>query len=113
MCVVSMIGDSFQDRWKDRLPNDWTIPAMPMPSQPMAPPFKERRIDVSHPFQAISRVEFDLLKKEVEIMKDLLERAIKYDKDNNEPHCETESKIAFLKQVAKAVGVDLEEVFGK
>lgn len=113
MCVVSMIGDSFQERWKDRLPDSWTIPAAPMPSMPMAPSTQPRRIDVSHPLQAISRVEFDLLKKEVELMKDLLKRAIKYDEANNEPHCETESKIAFLKQVAAAVGVNLEEVFGK
>lgn len=112
MCVVSMIGDSFQERWKDRLPDGWTIPAMPIPSMPMAPS-KERHIDVSQPFGTISRQEFELLKREVELLKDLLERAIKYDKDNNEPHCETENKIAFLKQVAKAVGVDLEEVFGK
>jgi hypothetical protein len=40
----------------------------------------------------------------------LLERALKYDQDNNEPHCETESKVALLRKVAEAFGVDLNDI---
>lgn len=120
MCVVSMVGDAFQDRWKDKVPRDWTYPptSAPIPVSPITPMIPSetvRRINGGeyNPFNGISRKEFDELKNEVLLLKDLLKRAIKYDEANNEPHCETESKIAFLKQVAAAVGVDLEEVFGK
>ncbi|RWO20641.1 hypothetical protein [Mesorhizobium sp.] len=33
------------------------------------------------------------------------------DERNNEPHCEIEDKVALLKRVAEAVGVDLAEAF--
>ena len=55
----------------------------------------------------ITRKEFEDLKKEVEILADLLKRAIKYDEVNNEPHCETDEKMALLRAVAKAGGVEL------
>ena len=60
----------------------------------------------------MSKEEFAALKKEVELIKDLLKRAKKYDEDNGEPDCEMDEKIALLKAVAEVVGVDLDEVFG-
>lgn len=109
MCVVSMVGDSFKDRWGPKFPEDWdkylptqpkTMPMVPSPFPPMIPP-------------AITRKEFEDLKAEVDFLKDLLIRAKKYDEDNGEPDCELDEKIAFLRKVAKFVGVDLDEVFGK
>lgn len=44
-------------------------------------------------------------------MKELLKKAIEYDKKNNEPHCEVEEKIATLKKIAEMVGVSLEDIF--
>lgn len=44
-------------------------------------------------------------------MKELLKRAVKYDRDNDQPNCEMEEKIQFLREVAKYVGVDLNDVF--
>lgn len=88
MCTVSMIGDHYSDKWKKP---DYT--------------------NIFNNFPSISRPEFDALKKEVEEMKKLLERALAYDKANNEPHCEMEDKVKLLKQVAKMVGVDLDTVF--
>ena len=90
MCVVSMIGDHFNDKYKNYPVQPWVINT-PVP---------------------ISRQEFDALRKEVQEMKALLIRAKKYDEDNNEPHCEMEDKVELLKKVAKYVGVDLKEVFG-
>ena len=62
------------------------------------------------PLQDVTKEEFEALKKEVLDMKELIKRAIDYDKRNNEPHCETENKIALLKQVAEMVGVDLKDI---
>lgn len=93
MCVVSMVGDHFNDRWQPKIPN------------------KIYTTDNLMPFLAPTREEFDVLKKEVENMKKLLERAIKYDKDNNEPACEIEEKVVLLKKVAELVGVSLEDIF--
>jgi hypothetical protein len=93
MCAVSMVGDHYQDKWKDRnFGIGWpqSLPAVP----------------------TISRAEFDALKRDVEEMKLLLKRAKDYDERNNEPHCEMDEKVALLKKVAELVGVDLSEVFG-
>lgn len=83
-----MVGDHYQEKWRLPDPNlVWTAP--------------------------ISRHEFDQLKKEVLEMKELLKRAIEYDKKNNQPHCEIEQKMDFLRQVAKSVGIDLDDVLNR
>lgn len=89
MCVVSMVGDHFNDKWKDR-----QFPGFLPPND-------------------VQRVEFELLRAEVKEMKELLLKAVEYDKRNNEPHCEMEEKVALLKKVAELVGVSLEDVFPK
>lgn len=111
MCTVSMIGDHFTDKWNDKwihpsAPNTtapWpnTITSRPNTTLPYVPP-----ITVS----LVSKEEFEELKKEVLEMKQLLKRAVEYDEKNNEPHCETEEKIATLKKVAAMVGVSLDDV---
>lgn len=93
MCVVSMVGDHYRDKWT----NDW--PAVVQPMTVKLPP-------------DITREEFDALKKEVKEMKALLKRAKEYDERNNEPDCEIEEKMALLRKVARMVGVDLDEVIG-
>lgn len=103
MCTVSMIGDHYGDKWNPLIPSGEQGP-YPQPktvedwSQILNPP--------------VRKSDFDALKKDVEEMKALLKRAIKYDEMNNEPHCEMEEKVALLKAVAKIVGVDLSEIFG-
>lgn len=97
MCVVSMIGDHYSDKWgdwKDRFPKQWPIE----PHTPFAP------------IPEITRSEFDKLKEQVDEMVKLLKRAQEYDKANNEPDCELEDKMKVLRQVAKLVGVDLDTV---
>lgn len=89
MCVVSMIGDHYQDKWR------------------------EINYDFSSYIQNVSRAEFEALKKEVENLKELLKRAKEYDEKNNEPNCEIEEKMEFLRKVAQLVGIDLDEVFKK
>lgn len=110
MCVVSMIGDHYNDEW-----DKWRkfIPNEPYPNPIIPNPQKE--IDWDDFVKKINpiptRKEFEDLKKEVEDLKKLLKRAKEYDEKNNEPDCEIEDKIKFLKQVAALVGVDLDEVF--
>lgn len=94
MCVVSFIGDYYKDKWEQK-PN---FPTYPTGTYFPAGP---------------SQQEFDQLKKEVLEMKELLIKAKIYDEKNNEPNCEMEDKIEFLKQVAKLVGIDLDDVFKK
>ncbi len=43
-------------------------------------------------------------------MKELLKRAKDYDIRNNEPDCEIEEKMEFLKKVAALVGINLDEI---
>lgn len=102
MCVVSMIGDHYGDKYREApfwIPQKesegsgnwpWVIP-MPAP---------------------ISREEFDALKRDVEEMKALLKRAKSYDERNGEPDCEIDEKMDLLRKLAAVVGVDLEDVIG-
>jgi len=100
MCVVSMIGDHFHDKWKDnQLVN-------PNPFQPIT-------TTGTYTFDLVTRSEFEALKKEVLEMKELLKRAVEYDKNNNQPHCEMDEKVALLKKVAELVGISLDDVFKK
>lgn len=46
-------------------------------------------------------------------MKELLRKAKIYDEKNNEPNCEIEDKMKFLREVAKLVGINLDDVIEK
>lgn len=96
MCVTSFVGDVYRDRWIERYPQ--TIPQVTTTG--------------TFVYTGIGREEFDALKREVEEMKELLIAAKRYDEEHGEPDCEMDDKVALLKRVADAVGVDLSEVFG-
>lgn len=83
MCIVSMIGDS----WNKQFPYDY-------PNYPL-----------------ISREEFDKLKKEVEELKLLLKQAKQFDEATKQRDCEMDEKIVLIKKIADAVGVDMKDVF--
>lgn len=100
MCVVSMVGDHYADKWAPRIP-DW------FPEEPVKWPGA-----TIIPLVNIRREEFDALKRDVEEMKALLIRAKEYDERNGEPDCEIEEKMDLLRRVAKLVGVDLDDVIG-
>ena len=90
MCTVSMIGDHFTNKWTQ-------------------PPYLQTISNISN-VNYVSKQEFNDLKKEVEEMKQLLIKAKIYDEKNNEPNCELEEKITKLREIAKLVGIDLDEV---
>lgn len=90
MCVMSMIGDHYGDRWRQ---NPAVLPPQTFVIAPQ-----------------VSREEFDALRLEVEEMKALLIRAKRYDEEHGEPGCEMDEKLVILRRVAELVGVDLEDV---
>ncbi len=92
MCTVSMIGDFYGDKWRDR---SWYVPSFPhIPQTP----------------SQITRDEFDELKREVADMKELLKRAKEYDERTGQPDCEIDEKMDLLRKIAKLVGVDIDDV---
>lgn len=104
MCVVSMVGDHYRDKWLPKYPSLPTWPdEVPYPGSFKLEPF----------VPGVTREEFNELKKEVAEMVALLKRAKEYDERNNEPDCELEEKMALLRKVAGMVGVDLDDVLAK
>lgn len=99
MCVVSMIGDHYHDKWRD----------LKYPPRQVTTITDNDLSKFLNPPPDLNK-KFEELKKEVEEMKELLKKAIEYDKKNNEPHCEIEEKIATLKKIAEWVGIDLTDV---
>ena len=102
MCVVSMTGDFFGQRWPREYP--WINPSK----------------DTTNPYvlpdlipQPPTQEEFDKLKREVEILRDLLIKSKEYDKRNGEPDCEIDEKMKFLKKIAKLFDIDLDDVLKK
>lgn len=104
MCVVSMVGDHYHDKWKEYIPMPWD------PGDSRRP---ARGGGVVIPTINVSREEFYRLKRDVEVMKALLKRAKEYDERNGEPDCEIDEKMATLRKVAELVGVNLDDVIGK
>jgi hypothetical protein len=80
-----MILDHYRDYWPQRYP--WV--------QPWDGPLGPREITPEE--------------KEAELQKfkDLVERARKYDKANNEPDCELEEKKKVIQRMADILGVDV------
>lgn len=117
MCVVSAMGDHYNDKWKEKYP--WPNTGTPQPLGPLVPspyqPYTSPNEDILSKLfkREITRQEFDDLKKEVEEMKKILTLAAEYDKRNNEPHCEMEQKVDLLKKMAGLFGISLDDVFGK
>lgn len=101
MCVVSMMGDEFTKRWQPYVQPPIDVQPKPLTTEDWQKLFNPPP----------TKAEFDALKREVELLRDLLKAAKVYDEKNNEPHCEMENKVALIKAIAKAMGVDLSEVF--
>jgi len=108
MCVVSMVGDHYRDLWGNEPWHYKPLPGMlPHPGGMISP-----QLPPQWPadFGAITRAEFDELKRQVTEMKELLKRAKAYDEANGEPDCEIDEKMVLLKKIAGLVGIDLDDV---
>jgi hypothetical protein len=98
MCAVSNVGDFYTQRWQGGI-GSGQIQIGQGQSQTLTP--------------LVSKQEFDALKQEVAEMKRLLLMAKEIDEKTNQTDCEHPDKIRVLQEVAKLVGVDLSDVFGK
>jgi hypothetical protein len=112
MCIVSNLGDYAKDSW----PKKWPAilpPSNPpwgpsaFPNQPYNP-FPTPTINL--PEKELQR-QIDELREEFKAMKEMLKQAKIYDEKFNEPECELDEKVEFLKKVAVLVGIDLEDIF--
>jgi hypothetical protein len=80
MCVVSMIMDHYNDKWKKYI----------------YPPLGPQQIPSAKE-----------LAEQIEELRKFIERAKEYDKRNNEPDCEMEEKRRLLKELAEKLGVEI------
>lgn len=99
MCMVSNIGDNWGQTFPQKWPNFWPV-TKPPSFWPASP------VDVS-------REEVEALRREIEELKKLLTAAKEFDKATGQPDCEMDEKVKMIKAIAKMVGVDLGNVFGK
>ena len=97
MCVVSFVGDQFQKQW-----TPWQRYIAPAATTPGVNP--------TPIIEGPSKADFDRLRNEVELLKNMLAGAKEYDRKNNEPGCEIEEKMDFLRKVAALVHEDLDVV---
>jgi hypothetical protein len=104
MCVVSMITDHYIDKWSQRCPNCQPSTTGPYTGSgqiggtwPISYPDGVPEVT---PNPGISQAE-------LEEFRQLLERAREYDRRNNEPDCELDSKRQALKNIAKQLGVEI------
>lgn len=81
MCVYSMVMDHYRDKWNPL--KELTKAPEYTPTAPLIP-----QADIDEFYK-------------------LLERAREYDKKNNEPDCELESKKEALTNLAKLLGVEI------
>lgn len=80
MCVVSMIAEHYNDKWRiSPKPFEWGETPKPLPKFPT--------------------------KEELDDFWRLYERAKEYDRKNHEPDCETKEKMDNLVKLAKELGV--------
>ena len=102
MCATSYVSDYARDNFPNRYPGIFPNSAPPMqwPNQWPTPAL-------------VDPVEFQKLKAEVVELRKLLEAAKLFDDKTGQHECEQDEKVAFLKKLAKFVGVDLVDVLTK
>lgn len=103
MCAVSAVGDYWKDQFPQKYPglHDYVRPYISQPSTVIP----DNTRDIAELQKEIKAVRAELLE-----LKKLLQAAIDFDEATNQPHCETDEKVALLKKVAELVGVDLSEL---
>ncbi len=106
MCVVSMIGQNYQDRFPG------IYPTFPNVTREEFDKLKREEFDKlkREEFDKLKREELDKLKRELEELKKLLKAAKEFDEAAGQKECENADKVKFIKQVAEFVGVDIEIV---
>ncbi len=112
MCVVSMVMDHYEDEWRRRLPYVHPYPTYPLPSWPPSEPptpvlTPEQIEEIGKQIGQAVLPPKPITPEEIAEFRRLLDRAREYDKRNNEPECEMESKRQKLLDLAKELGIDI------
>lgn len=95
MCTVSMITDDWDKRHRDLIPTE--------PYKPVElPPYN---------IPAVSRKEFDELRKEVLELKELIKAAKKYDKATGQQNCEKPELVRVMRKLMQDLDIDPEDLF--
>lgn len=102
MCVYSMIADHYIEKWEPRRRD----PFYPHPQEPIYPQ-RQNEYDIERINELLKPKPPAITPEEIEEFRRLLERAREYDKRNNEPACELESKKDTLRRIAKELGVEI------
>ena len=95
MCTVSAVSDQFL--------------RSPLPPMVSIPPLDWYSVLPSLP--QINSLEVQQLKAEIEVLKRQLKEARRQDIEEGNPDCEMAEKVDIIKDIAKSLGVDLEDVF--
>lgn len=104
MCTVSMIMDHYNDKWRQRLPNTYPEPYS-WPSQ--MPPTQTVPDGLGALAEFLKPKTPAITPEEIAEFRALLERAREYDRRNNEPDCELDTKRQALKDIASQLGVEI------
>ena len=111
MCTVSMISDHYHDKWNR--PNTgypWVQPSPGIsPLRPNVDPIRDVELADLKRQLAVNREIMDMMRADIEEMKALLKRAKEYDERTGQHECESSDKVALLKKVAEAIGVEFDE----
>lgn len=103
MCVMSMVADTWTgDWWKREIVTPYTPPS---PLQPADTPEWVKAF-----VGAVTRAEFEALKKEIAELKELLKAAGRFDRETGQPNCEKPDKLRLIAALAEALGVDFREL---
>jgi hypothetical protein len=103
MCAYSMVGDYYREMLPQR---DYWPNVQPWVGGGAGAGGVAGALNPFGP----SKADFDALKRDVEEMKQLLKRAIEYDKRTGQPDCESADKVAFIRKIADLAGVDLDDL---
>ncbi len=97
---MSLVIDHYADKWQKMIPpyeNPWkSSPIVPTPDPVPYYPIPEP-IRQIYPSPA-----------EIQEFRELLEKARKYDRENNQPDCEMEEKKKLLLEIAKKLGIKID-----
>lgn len=99
MCVFSMVTEHYIDKL-----SPYVVPQIP---PDFIQPFVEP-IQLAFTLKTeLTREEIDQFRRDMVEFKALLERARDYDRRNNQPDCELDSKRQMIKAIAAALGLDV------
>jgi hypothetical protein len=109
-----MISDHYHEKWNRPNTGYPWVDNQPRPGITLNPPLyppslKEIELEDLKKQLAVNRELMAMMRADIEEMKILLKRAKEYDERTGQHECESDDKVALLKKVAEALGVEFDE----